>query len=82
MFIDDSVDIQFDILSRYILLHELVHHLQNGSGKFDTIANSCAQHGLKESDAYEIQNRYLASMRDGRHAFQVNRFLQCGGGWS
>ena len=82
VFIDDSLDIQSDLFARSILLHELVHQLQNASGKFDTIANRCAQHSLKESDAYEIQNRYLASMRDGHHAFQIDRSFQCGGGWS
>ncbi|MBI3527349.1 MAG: hypothetical protein HY067_05210 [Betaproteobacteria bacterium] len=82
VFIDDSLDVKSDIFARSILLHELVHHAQNVSRKFDTIANKCAQNSFKESDAYEIQNRYLASMRDGHHAFPINPFHQCGGGWS
>jgi hypothetical protein len=79
VFIDDSLDIRSDSFARSILLHELVHHLQHASGRFDTIANRCAQHSLKESEAYEIQNRYLASLRDGHHAFQISRSSQCGG---
>ena len=80
VFIDDTLDIQSDMFARSILLHELVHHLQNVSGKFDAIANKCTQRSLKESDAYEIQNRYLASMRDGHHAFPIEHSYQCVGG--
>jgi hypothetical protein len=78
VFIDDSLDFQSDIFARSILLHELVHYVQNTSGRFDVLANKCARHSARERDAYEIQNLYLASMRDGHHAFPIDPSHQCG----
>src|SRR5260221_277809 len=80
VFIDDTLDIQSVLFARSILLREVVHHLQNVSGKFDAIANKCTQFIFKQKAAYEIQNRYLASMRDGHHAFPIEHSYQCDGG--
>lgn len=47
------------IMIRSILLHELVHHLQKTTGKFEVVASFCSRRIFEELEAYEIQNRYL-----------------------
>jgi len=56
-------------LDRSILLHELVHHLQQGHPKFGHLTG-CARELAKEQEAYAIQNAYLATLRvTGRAVF-------------
>jgi len=46
---------------RAVLLHELVHFLQQGHPKFAHMT-PCERERAKEQEAYAIQNAYLASM--------------------
>jgi hypothetical protein len=43
---------------RSVLLHELVHFLQDRTGRFAELP-ACERHRLRESEAYAVQNRYL-----------------------
>jgi hypothetical protein len=59
VFVDAALDFEHDVAARSVLLHELVHHVQALSGKFDRIASRCDRWYLKEVEAYEIQNAYM-----------------------
>ncbi len=41
----------------YIIVHELVHYLQDLSGDFES--NSCADSVFREREAYGVQTRYM-----------------------
>ena len=58
VYIDEELDVEQDLPARSILLHELVHHLQGVTGKFDSLPD-CRSWYVKEFEAYDIQNRYL-----------------------
>lgn len=69
IFLRDDLDVVNDLKARSILLHELVHHVQKESGKFDGLSD-CERWFLREDEAYRIQNSYLSSMRNSlRFAF-------------
>lgn len=58
VFIDEGLDVENDPRARSILLHELVHHAQGASGRFDSLPE-CDAWYAREFEAYQIQNRYL-----------------------
>jgi hypothetical protein len=58
VFIDDTLDVEHDPRARSILLHELVHHVQVVTGKFDSFPD-CDAWYAREFEAYRIQNQYL-----------------------
>lgn len=60
---DEKLDVRDDTWSRSILLHELVHHLQHESGKFEALDTPCHRWQAKEVEAYEIQHKYLKKLR-------------------
>ncbi|MBX9633322.1 MAG: hypothetical protein K2X67_22560 [Burkholderiales bacterium] len=62
IFIRDDLDLLNDLKARSILLHELVHHVQHETGKFEAL-DACERWFAREDEAYRIQNAYLASMR-------------------
>jgi len=74
VYVDEALDIRNNAFDRSILLHELVHHLQNTTGKFDAVPNFCIRRHAQELEAYEIQNRYLAYQGGSRRALVM--------GWS
>jgi hypothetical protein len=57
-----------------LMVHELVHYLQNLSGKFDS--HSCADQTTREHEAYAIQRRYMAEAH-GEAQFQLMRPPLC-----
>ncbi len=59
-----DLDVANDLKSRSILLHELVHHLQHESGRFDKLS-ACARWLIREDEAYRVQNAYLSKMHSG-----------------
>lgn len=61
--IDEQLDLKGDTYSRSILLHELVHHLQHVSGRFEDLPTPCHRWRAKEVEAYEIQHTYLKKLR-------------------
>ena len=58
VYIDQELDIERDLPARSILLHELVHHVQGVTGKFDSLPG-CHGWYAREYEAYQIQNQYL-----------------------
>jgi hypothetical protein len=64
IYLRDDLDFVNDLKARSILLHELVHHVQQESGKFDALT-PCEKWFAREEEAYRIQNAYLSSMRSG-----------------
>ena len=78
VFIDESLDVGNDAFDRSILLHELVHHLQKTSGKFDSLANACRRRNAEEGEAYEIQYRYLAGLHINRQLLLRGGASRCG----
>lgn len=59
VFLNDTLDLRNDLIARSVLLHELVHHVQQLSGKFDILPNACDRWFSREREAYELQNAYL-----------------------
>ena len=55
--IDDRLKGNEDPYTRSLIVHELVHYLQDISGNFDK--ESCDDHVFKEREAYSIQRLYL-----------------------
>lgn len=62
VFLDSKLDVEQDVHARSILLHELVHHVQAVSGRFDAMRNACLRSNRAEAEAYRIQNLYLVSI--------------------
>ena len=72
IFLDSSLDLKGDFYDRSILVHELVHFLQHSSGRFEGEKGACARHSAEETEAYDIQNKYLSQTDDPRRfAFLV-----------
>jgi hypothetical protein len=65
VYLNDTLDLQADVLARSVLLHELVHHVQELSGRFDMLLNQCDRWWSREREAYEIQNAYLRENGSG-----------------
>lgn len=59
VFINEQLDFANDLVARSVLLHELVHHAQELSGRFNRIADRCHRWYVREREAYDIQNAYL-----------------------
>jgi hypothetical protein len=74
VFIDEKLDLKSDTFNRSILLHELVHHVQASSGRFETLPSECERRNAEELEAYQIQNKYLASIGNPKRVMA--------GGWS
>ena len=53
---DDRLSQQTDVMTRSMLVHEIVHYLQDLSGKFDNA--NCEDHARREREAYAIQREY------------------------
>ncbi len=66
IFIDAALNLKGDFYDRSILVHELVHFMQHSSGRFSGEAPGCARYAAEESDAYDIQNKFLAQTDDPR----------------
>jgi hypothetical protein len=52
-----------DVRARAVLLHEIVHYLQEENGRF-TDRSACERHYLREREAYAVENRYLARYQE------------------
>ncbi|HEV8260088.1 MAG TPA: DUF6647 family protein [Burkholderiales bacterium] len=77
VYVDEALDIQNNAFDRSIVLHELVHHLQKTTGKFDAVPNFCNRRNAQELEAYEIQNRYLADQGVSRRALVMGWSGKC-----
>jgi hypothetical protein len=77
VFIDEKLDVQHNVFERSILLHELVHHVQATSGRFDLGNSQCVRRNAAEREAYYIQNRYLMEMNDGHRVSMTGWAARC-----
>jgi hypothetical protein len=59
IFIDDKLTPETDLVHRSILLHELVHYLQDVNGEGASM-DECGRWLQREREAYWLQNQYLA----------------------
>jgi hypothetical protein len=75
--VDETLDFHNDPFDRSILLHELVHHLQKTTGKFEVVASFCSRRISEELEAYEIQNRYLSEIHAPRRALVMGWRGKC-----
>jgi Domain of unknown function (DUF6647) len=75
--IDETLDVRNDPFDRSILLHELVHHLQKTSGKYEVVRNLCNRRNSEEREAYEIQNTFLAYVHAPRRALAMSWTGKC-----
>lgn len=62
VFVDEKLKLDSDPYAQSILLHELVHHAQELSGRFETFPSECHRRSAAETEAYEIQNKFLAQV--------------------
>ena len=64
---------------RAALVHELVHHLQQGHAKFAHLSG-CERERAKEEEAYAIQNAYLAAAGSLERVVFHDGDFDCGAG--
>lgn len=62
--LDATLDPVADPYARSILLHELVHHVQETAARFAQLPE-CRRWAAREQEAYGIQRRYLALAQTG-----------------
>ena len=62
VYLDEDLDPQNDVWERSILVHELVHYLQQEEGTF-TEEGSCEAWMKREAEAYEVQYRWLVAQQ-------------------
>jgi len=77
VYVDEALDIENNTFDRSILLHELVHHLQKTTGRFDAVPNFCRRRNAQELEAYNIQNRYLSNESSSRRALVMGWSRKC-----
>jgi hypothetical protein len=73
IFVDEKLDLKSDVYAQSILLHEQVHHAQQLSGRFEGLPSECHRRSAAETQAYEIQNQFLA-FHGSPHRIPVRRF--------
>jgi hypothetical protein len=77
VFVDEKLDLKSDVYAQSIVLHELVHHAQQLSGRFEELPSECHRRSAAETQAYEVQNQFLA-FHGSPHRIPVRRFaLPC-----
>lgn len=76
VFIEQSLDFRADAKARAILLHELVHHAQMLSARFDSLSD-CEAWYAREREAYHIQNEYLRAEGVQVRQYMTGRMRQC-----
>lgn len=57
IFLDDRLQGNTDANTRSVVVHELVHYLQDISGDYDEM--DCDLHAKREREAYSVQRQYL-----------------------
>jgi hypothetical protein len=75
--IDEALDLANDAFAQSILLHELVHHQQKETGRFQKILSDCDRWYASEREAYEIQNRFLESINSPHRVYVSTWQIGC-----
>jgi hypothetical protein len=68
IYLDERLELMEDTLAKSILVHELVHYVQQEAGAFRT-EGDCVAWIERERQAYDIQLRWIAEQPDARVAF-------------
>ena len=76
VYLAENLDPERDPQDSAVLLHELVHYLQQGHPKFAHMS-SCQREKTKEQEAYAIQNAYLAMIGSGKRAVFYDGEFDC-----
>ena len=71
IFMDDRLDPVGNVAARGILVHELVHYLQQEAGTFSG-EEACQTWTEREREAFDIQFRWLTQQRAPLSAFSPN----------
>ncbi len=74
IFLDDRLHGNTDAYTRSVVVHELVHYLQDISGKYDEI--DCNLHAKREREAYSVQRQYLNKIA-GRFVAMYMNYPPC-----
>jgi hypothetical protein len=77
VYIDQDLDLTDDVFARSILLHELVHHVQHTTGKFEIFSGFCVRKNAEEMEAYKIQNLYLSHEHSAKRAVYMGWASRC-----
>lgn len=77
VYLDETLDLRESEFDRSILLHELVHYLQNKGGRFEKVPHACERNQLAEAEAYKIQNLYLSSRNSPKRALFNGWTVRC-----
>jgi len=77
LMIDESLNISGYLYDRSIVFHELVHHAQERTGKFNELHTPCERRAAAEQEAYQLQNRYLAANGYSQPVPVINWFRLC-----
>jgi hypothetical protein len=75
--LDESLKVQSDSFDRSILLHELVHHVQAATGRFEAMPSACDRWNAAEREAYSLQNRYLEEVNSAKHIAMSGWVARC-----
>lgn len=78
IFVSENEDPTRDASTRSILLHELVHHVQHLSGRYEAILEPCDRWYSKEREAYQLQNAYLQQQGERRRFALDSLPFMCG----
>ncbi len=70
IYLDDRVENNEDPMTRSLIVHEIVHYLQDISGKFDP--DNCNDRNLREREAYSVQRQYLNKIAGVFSALYLN----------
>ncbi|MBI4005859.1 MAG: hypothetical protein HY356_04250 [Gammaproteobacteria bacterium] len=70
IYLDERVKGQEDAMTRSLIVHELVHYLQDLSGKYNH--KNCEDYQAREREAYSIQRRYINRIAQQFSAIYVN----------
>lgn len=77
IFLDETLDVVKDEYARSILLHELVHHAQALTAKYEDLS-LCESWKSSEIEAYQIQGRYLRQVGSAQQLFPgIAQSLRC-----
>ena len=74
IFLDNRLEGNTDAFTRSVVVHELVHYLQDSSGDFPKM--DCELHAKREREAYSIQKQYLNKIA-GRFVAMYTKYTPC-----
>lgn len=77
VYLDEELDLVGSDLDRSILLHELVHHVQAQTGRYDAMHDDCVRWTLAEREAYALQSRYLRQINSPSRVAQPPESRRC-----